>query len=1034
MTQAGIYDTYLKDNPSAVQKIIQKNVVPKNKNQNKKFLDNWDNVSKQWISWLQAGSNTNPQQIPFIDTKYLQPKPTANAPVSNVVATLNVVATPNVAPVAPVQSGGEDNLRRDFLSWKQSSPFQFNIGMPKDQTENMLSKFPQILEDAGAARKVIREWVITQNLMPPEKSNQNKQMTFNKIVKNWHDEIVNYLTFSKMIETARKQCVRDFIQIKKLNDIPQTENLKFYYDLLAWKQGQGFNGLIGYLQQISQQIQQSGIRGEQTSKLQQQAQKILEQIGASTTQSYTSSSSPYSSSSYGSSSYGSSPYGSSSYGSSPYGSSPYGSRMYGGAFMPQIDSLQQLRYQLDNIRAEEQKKAFLMQHRATFDQIRSSFTSLYPYLKSFLLYSWLVMIQLDILCLIQFWRSFFLVNALESKESVWNFAYSWNAKRWEERITQWKDIDITWGPSPSFMEKVDTQLLSLENQTWRDLKSYLIEGDTAKPIENWWDLFEQNLITTEPFWNSIWNWGGWIVPSLVSKPVEWLKVPTVLYWNTWTNEIKSQIQVIQSNMLEGRKLTNTNKVNRNLRWKAEVGVNSGIQSILQWADAVQVWKKSLLLWKQEYETATDKQAVWAKFQPLLQRVNEIQKTWWVLLNAIPMGSLDSRRYWNYWWDLQRFFLQYFYFSITPEQEIKLYENTFRYGYNLKTKQGTFSPEGRQYLQALRQNPQARSLVDKLIRTPTYPLIVAQDGSKDFVFSWQPQTNQVLRSLDVETLWSPSWNFFSFWQTLFVSLGLWDTTKKTAKAHLFLPVRIVNQDYWICLEQLWKQLDKEVSLQKTTGLSVPAPAGEMPVFFNYNQLFTALTKPLPQKRQQNLTAVKTTPDRPLPADWATLFQANKVKPWIVLSFTQQQVSNGIWSVDSMPALTNLQKMPPAQILDVAKKTHPLIWISWVARLLLGQWTPITPTALVLDKRQPKGQTWEQQATMVMTALDQEIKKDENFYQFGPQNRNALGINKGTQWWKIETQGEAKGDDSKVRKWLLEQERTGEIWSFKKSVST
>lgn len=1074
MSKSSIYKLYLSNNPQVALKISPKK-DNKNKNANKNFLTNWDNMTKQWLKWLQDSTDTQPSTLPLIETRFLRAgasnnskKNTASIPAP-IAAPVEVPAAPasvsasnnalknvatNVAAnvfvntaekaVTAALVGGDNELERlkvDFMSWSLSSPFQFNIGTPNELDKMLFSQLPKLANPqyVGMTRKMMREWNRLRILSPPDMTNQDRELIFNQVVKSWHGDSAPYLALSMALETLKVELIESYKNAIILLNIPQTDNVKFYNELKTWRTAHGFVNLIAQLEQIASFIQQSGLKGEQVDKLQKQSSAILEKARGVSSRSNSRSGSGIGGlfgeldniykqaeqearqQSRGSSGYGYSRYDSSS--------------------------------TVNQGKIDTALTRLLLQKGTLLTQIREYFRTTLGLWVSSLLYIWLVSMQVDFIYVQQFWKSFFMVCAskMEAKPGTWNFAYSWNAKRWEERVQKWREIDITW--IPSFDDT--TKIQEMTSHTWRDLALYIPANEKKNTMTNWWDMMARGIISTEPLWGQLWNWGGWIEPTRLDNPVNWQTVSSVRYWTILNQEVQGvyQKKIMNSKNMMNEQLTDDNRLNRLLRWEVTASVDSSVQSILDWSNAVQKWKQEILAWRQRYEMTQNKKTVWEQFNVLIGRVVALQKTWWALHDRLEMGSLDQRRYWNYWWDLQRFYLEYFYFSGTADEETRLYQNSFRYNYDIGKMLGGATPDGRYYLSTLMKNSQyskVRGEINKLVSAPSYELMRAVDGSNDIIFKWQAQNQAWIRSLDVMSLWSPSWNFWTYWQKLFVSLGVWDITKKQTTAYIFLPVRIGRVEYWVNLEELWRQLESDSPV--ITGLN--KPSGGLSVFMNYSELARAMLIRQQVRRQQE-GAVSTEISRPLPEDWRRLFAANTgvVKSWRVIDFTQEGVTEGVWLLDKMVDINpKQQQLQQENIMQLVRQQHPLIWVSWVARLLLGHSMPFTNQAISVDmsqrrlvqpvsvKRGGAGMLWSQQVGQVMGVLEQELKRDRHLYGFGPIDSDILMLNRanGGKWWQIDTQGDVKisggkGEDSKIRRWMLEQEMTGAIYEVKKRSS-
>ena len=1081
MSESSIYKLYLSNNPQVALKISPKK-DSKNKNADKNFLNNWNNITTQWLKWLQDSTGTQPSTVPLIETRFLRPggsnnskknmssitapaapavpdaAPEVNPQMNNTVgrvaknvATTAVVETAanmvETAAAAAALVGGDNELERlksDFTSWSLSSPYQFNIGTPSEMDKNLFEQMPKLVNPqyVGMTRKMMREWSRLRILSPPDLTNQDRELIFNQVVKAWHGDSAPYLALSMGLETLKTELVESYKNTILLLNIPQTDNVKFYNELRTWRTAHGFVNLIAQLEQITSFVQQSGLKGEQVDKLQKQASAILEKARGVASRS----------------------------------NSRSGSSSGIGGLFSELDSI----YKQAEQEARQQSRSsssygygrynsgstvnqgkidtaltrLLLQKGTLLTQVREYFRTTLGLWVSSLLYVWLVSMQVDFIYVQLFWKSFCMVCAskVEAKQGTWNFVYSWNAKRWEERVQKWREIDITW--IPSFDDT--TKIPEMASHSWRNLALYIPANEKKNTMTNWWDMMLKGIISTEPLWGQLWNWGGWIEPTRLDEPVNWQTVSTVRYWTILNQEVQGvyQKKIMNSKNTMNEQLTDDDRLNRLLRWEVAATVDSSIQTILDWSNAVQKWKQEILAWRQRYNMTQNKKSVWEQFNVLIGRIVSLQKTWWSLHDRLGMGSLDQRVYWNYWWDLQRFYLEYFYFSGTTDEETRLYQNSFRYNYDIGKMLGGATPDGRYYLSTLMKNSQyskVRGEINKLISAPSYELMRAVDGSNDIVFKWQAQNQAWIRSLDVMSLWSPSWNFWSYWQKLFMALGVWDMNKKQTTAYVFLPVRIGSLEYWINLEQLWRQLDSDSPV--ITGLNKPA-AG-LSIFMNYSELARAMLIRQQVRRKQE-GAISTEISRQLPEDWRRLFAANTgvVKSWRIIDFTQEGVTEGVWLLDKMVDINpKQQQLQQQNVLQLARQQHPLIWVNWVARLLLGHSMPFTSQAITVDMSQRRpvqqpvaatrggaGMLWSQQVSQVIGVLEQELKNDRHLYGFGPIDADVLMLNKanGRKWWQIDTQGDVKvvggkGDDSKMRRWMLEQEMTGAIYEIKRGTS-
>ena len=567
-------------------------------------------------------------------------------------------------------------------------------------------------------------------------------------------------------------------------------------------------------------------------------------------------------------------------------------------------------------------------------------------------------------------------------------------------------------------------------------------------------------MTTQPQWSEVWTWGGWIIPEKVGKaPVAWESTTMVSSWRAWEQTVlrKLSSQVGNKTNQEKLDLTQEDRLNTMLRWKMDAVANTNASAGLEaWIQAVQQWKKSILLWKQEYDGSNEKnqEALWKTFEELIQKVSGIQQAWWVLYQQIPVGTIESRRYWNYWWDLQRFYIEYFYYLGTPEQEKALYENAFRYGYDLEKKVGKFSANGIQYLKLISKQapPAIKKGLMGLMKDSTAQLTKAVDGSQDWVYVFQEKTAPFLRSLDVQSLWSPSWNFHKYWVSLYEYLGIWDKKKGEPTETIMVPVRVMgNAEYWLSVWELWKKVEMQNGIPHLGGFpGIATPEGQRPVFYNFGALARSMLAPAPRGRR--VRGQESAFVRELPTDWAQLWSVGSIRPVRVLCFTQDGVDCGLWEVLRMNDLNPRGvKTQPQQLASAAGRAHPLIWVSWVARLFLGQQMPLSGNATAIDLKMPlrgqqgkrggaspSGIQWKDMARSVLNTTHQYLKTQEDRLGLSPADRRV--IESAETFYKIEEEGTVQVGEGgtngnagakTVRRWILESEKTGKAHMAGKS---
>jgi len=402
---SGLYSKYIRNHPTVAPKVAP---VAENRDvsQIEATAQQWKTVSQQWLEWLKQGSNTTPSTVPLIPTAGLKSK-NGNT------------------------NGNKNGSKKDFLSWSQSSPFQLNIGSPKDLDTHFFSKISTVfMKQSGTILNELKQWERLNQLIPPSKTASS--VLLNQIVNTWEGESRNLKAVRIQMINIQQNIWKIFSTLTQL--MAQTDAVRFQTDLQTWKQSPDLKNTLQSSVQVPQLVGSEGIglRGDQVDSFQSylsQFSQFLQQFGSTT---------------------------------------PDYGYYRGGQYIPSYGLPQQSYYipqrnQSQLQREKAQLESGMKQQKDLFTQI----ISLYPGL---ILSWWLVEMQLDLCLAVRFWAAFCEVCA--KQETPWKFVYAWNASQWKQRYEVFQSLSLTFLHTDTFNRAFTEGYKTIQGQSWRNLSQY----------------------------------------------------------------------------------------------------------------------------------------------------------------------------------------------------------------------------------------------------------------------------------------------------------------------------------------------------------------------------------------------------------------------------------------------------------------------------------------------------------------------------------------------------------------------------------